>query len=47
MTVTVLLVFLLAALSIVLHDRRITFRQFTWWAVHAISISMFLVGRQL
>jgi hypothetical protein len=47
MTVTVLLVFLLAALSIVLHDRRITFRQFTFWAVHAVAVCMFIVGRQL
>ena len=47
MTVTVLLVFLLAALSMVLHDRRITFRQFTWWAVQSIALAMFIVGRQL
>ena len=47
MTVTVLIVFLMAALSIVLHDRRITFRQFTFWAVQSIALAMFVVGRQL
>jgi uncharacterized membrane protein YwzB len=47
MTVTVLLVFLMAALSIVLHDRRITFRQFTWWAVQSIALCMFEIGRML
>jgi hypothetical protein len=47
MTTTVLLVFLLSALSIALHDRRIGVRHFTWWAVQSIALAMFVVGRQL
>jgi hypothetical protein len=47
MTTTVLLFFLLSALSIALHDRRITHRQFTWWAVQSIALAMFVTGRVL
>jgi hypothetical protein len=47
MTATVLLVFLMAALSIALHDRRIGMRHFTWWAVQSIAIAMFVTGRVL
>lgn len=45
MTTTCLLVFLLAALSIALHDRRIYWRSFTWWAVHAIALALFVTGK--
>jgi hypothetical protein len=47
MTTTVLLFFLLSALSIVLHDRRIGLRHFTWWAVQSIALAMFVTGRVL
>jgi len=47
MTTTVLIVFLLAALSLALHDRRIGMRHFTWWAVQSIALAMFIVGRSL
>jgi hypothetical protein len=42
-----LLVFLVAALMIVLGNRRITMRQFEWWAIQAIAVCMFLVGKHL
>ena len=47
MTSTFLLVFLVAALAIVLGNRRITVRQFEWWATHGIAVCMYLVGRLL
>lgn len=47
MTTTCLFVFLLAALSIALGDRKITPKQFTFWAAHAIAVGMFLCGRML
>lgn len=47
MTTTVLLVFLLAALSIALHDRRIGVRSFTFWAVNSIALAMFVTGKYL
>jgi hypothetical protein len=47
MTTTVLLIFLMTALSIALHDRRIGVRSFTWWAVQSIALAMFVIGRQL
>lgn len=47
MTSVFLLIFLTVALSIVLGNRRITIRQFEWWAVYAIAACMFLVGRAL
>lgn len=47
MSTTCLLVFLVAALSIVLGNRRITCKQLDWWAAHMIAVGMFLVGRCL
>lgn len=47
MTTTCLFVFLLAALSIALHDRRIYWNSFAWWAVNMIAVGMFLTGRML
>lgn len=47
LTTVCLLVFLFAALSITLNERRIGVRSFTWWAVHSIALALFVVGREL
>lgn len=45
MTSICLFLFLLAALSIALQDRKIGPSQGAWWAVNMIAVGMFLCGR--